>query len=102
MNYFASSKAQLIICAAQNCVAQPKSLISNEFSVILNSAKEFKIRIFATLKFKSEIVEEDKYLKDLNPFVIIKKITADDGFCKLETPAELTCKALTCTFEGKI
>lgn len=98
VNYFAGPKSQLIICAAQNCVAQPKFDNSNQISVTLNSPKEFKIRIFATRKFDDKNNEE--YL-DLSSFVIIKKITAIGGFCRLETPAERTCKALTCTFGGK-
>jgi hypothetical protein len=83
---------------------------SNDFvfsrSVSLTSAQPFRIRILAerntSVAYRTPFFRTPKNERIEQPFVIIKQIKAKTPFCKLETPTEQACNALTCNFKGYI
>ncbi|KAI1724984.1 MAM (Meprin, A5-protein, PTPmu) domain protein [Ditylenchus destructor] len=91
VSYYASEGASMTVCADDRCVAQRKPY--GEMSVTLHSPEPFRIRILAKSKPNASAIDPP-----LTPFVLVKRIKASSGFCRLETPTELSCKTLTCDF----
>jgi len=57
------------------------------------------IRIMAESTGSQEV---EKGSVPAEAFVLVKRIRASEhGFCRLETPTELTCKALSCGFSSE-
>lgn len=84
VTYYSSEGATLSICADDHCVPQRKPF--GELSVNLSSTQPFRLRVVGESQKES--------------FVIVKKISSSGGFCRLQSPTELACKALSCTFKG--
>lgn len=126
--YYSSKDASLSICADLHCVTQKRAY--GNLSVTVNAQRSFRFHIFASTKSKlsydysaqySNILSLDyyRYLNNkkftvllnkkinnyidnisLPPFILIKKIQINGGFCHFKTLNELSCEVLNCNFES--
>lgn len=129
VTYFSTKGASLSICADSHCVSQKRSYgnlsvivsaqrpfrlhilastkqeikssfdYSEQYRNILPSDRRrhpFRYRYLGSEKFG----KNSRVASSLPPFILIKKIQTNGGFCRLETLTELSCKILSCDFKG--
>ncbi|CAD5226991.1 unnamed protein product [Bursaphelenchus xylophilus] len=85
VEYQSSDNATLSVCANERCIPQRTS--AGQLAVNLTSTRPFRIRLLAESQGQS--------------IVIVKRMsTSEDGWCPLESPTQLACKALKCDFRN--